>query len=78
MEDMLGLSPRVPRFVKKFGKVGQAIEVAIREYAEDVRSRAFPTPEHTYAMQGEGKPAPERVGASPTRATKKPKNPSSK
>src|SRR3990170_2626889 len=47
MEDMLGLSPRVPRFVKKFGKVGEVIEGAIRDYAADVRSRAFPTPEHT-------------------------------
>ncbi len=52
MEDMLGLSPRVPRFVKKFGKIGEAIEAAVKEYAEDVRTRAFPTPEHTYAMQG--------------------------
>ena len=26
MEDMLGLSPRVPRFVKKFGKIGEVIE----------------------------------------------------
>jgi 3-methyl-2-oxobutanoate hydroxymethyltransferase len=52
MEDMLGLSPRVPRFVKKFGKVGEVIEGAIRDYAEDVRTRAFPTPEHTYAMKG--------------------------
>jgi 3-methyl-2-oxobutanoate hydroxymethyltransferase len=82
MEDMLGLSPRVPRFVKKFGKVGEVIEGAIREYAEDVRSRAFPTPEHTYAMQ-EAVPAkaartPERVGATGGRATKKSKNPSSK
>ena len=25
MEDMLGLSPRVPKFVKEFGKVGEAI-----------------------------------------------------
>ena len=39
---MLGLSPRVPRFVKKFGKVGEAIEGAIRAYAEDVRTRRFP------------------------------------
>ena len=57
MEDMLGLSPRVPRFVKKFGKVGEVIEGAIRAYAEDVRSRAFPTPEHTYPMQDEGEGA---------------------
>jgi 3-methyl-2-oxobutanoate hydroxymethyltransferase len=58
------------------------IEGAIRAYAEDVRSRAFPTPEHTYPMQGEGKAQPvrarERVGADSARATKKPKNPSSK
>jgi 3-methyl-2-oxobutanoate hydroxymethyltransferase len=81
MEDMLGLSPRVPRFVKKFGKVGEAIEGAIRDYAEDVRAGAFPTPEHTYAMSCEvtkgeaGKSAktraPAHLGA---KATKKPKN----
>jgi len=78
MEDMLGLSPRVPRFVRKFGKVGEAIEDAIRTYAEDVRQRAFPTPEHTYTMK-----TSDREGASGGRkrlakATKKPKNPSSK
>lgn len=88
MEDMLGLSPRVPRFVKKFGKIGEAIDGAIRAYAEDVRTRAFPMPEHTYAMkeaapaktpaQGAIRRTAERVGAEGGRATKKPKNPSSK
>ena len=51
MEDMLGLSPRVPKFVKEFGKVGQAIENAIRLYAEDVRERRFPAPENTYPIK---------------------------
>jgi len=51
MEDMLGLSPRVPKFVKEFGKVGAAIEGAIRMYAEEVRSRSFPAPENTYEMK---------------------------
>jgi len=51
MEDMLGLSPRVPKFVKEFGKVGAAIEGAIRMYAEEVRSRAFPTPDNTYDVK---------------------------
>jgi 3-methyl-2-oxobutanoate hydroxymethyltransferase len=51
MEDMLGLSPRVPKFVKEFGKVGAAIETAIRMYAEDVRERRFPGEDHTYAMK---------------------------
>ena len=53
MEDMLGLSPRVPKFVKAFGAVGPAIESAIRGYAEEVRSRQFPAPEHTYALKPE-------------------------
>lgn len=51
MEDMLGLSPRVPRFVKEFGKVGEAIEKAIAMYAEDVRTRAFPGAENTYSVK---------------------------
>ena len=53
MEDMLGLSPRVPKFVKEFGKVGQAIEQAIDAYAREVRARRFPGPENTYSMKTE-------------------------
>jgi 3-methyl-2-oxobutanoate hydroxymethyltransferase len=56
MEDMLGLSPRVPKFVKEFGKVGAAIEGAIRMYAEEVRARNFPAPENTYEMKDERDP----------------------
>jgi 3-methyl-2-oxobutanoate hydroxymethyltransferase len=51
MEDMLGLSPRVPRFVKEFGEVGKAIERAISSYAEEVRARRFPAAENTYAVK---------------------------
>jgi len=51
MEDMLGLSPRVPKFVKTYGKVGEAIDAAIRDYAGEVRTRRFPTAQHTYAMK---------------------------
>jgi 3-methyl-2-oxobutanoate hydroxymethyltransferase len=51
MEDMLGLSPRVPKFVKEFGKVGKAIERAIRDYAQEVRSRSFPASDHTYDVK---------------------------
>lgn len=70
MEDMLGLSPQVPKFVKKFGAVATAIEDAIKSYAEDVRSRSFPADEHAYKMKDEdaepGKPPAAQ-------ATKKPK-----
>ncbi|HFC04620.1 MAG TPA: 3-methyl-2-oxobutanoate hydroxymethyltransferase, partial [Rhizobiales bacterium] len=51
MEDMLGLSTRVPKFVKKFGQVGQEMERAIKTYADEVRDRSFPGKEHTYDMK---------------------------
>ena len=51
LEDMLGLSPRVPKFVKRYGDLGPGIEAAIRAYAGEVRSRTFPGPEHVYPMR---------------------------
>jgi 3-methyl-2-oxobutanoate hydroxymethyltransferase len=51
LEDMLGLSPRAPKFVRRYGDLGPAIEAAIEAYASDVRSRAFPGPEHVYEMK---------------------------
>ena len=50
MEDMLGLSNRVPKFVKEFGSVGAVIDGAIASYAQEVRARTFPAPEHTYTF----------------------------
>jgi 3-methyl-2-oxobutanoate hydroxymethyltransferase len=55
LEDMLGLSPRVPKFVRRYGDLGPAIESAVAAYAADVRSRAFPGPEHVYPMRTKGK-----------------------
>jgi 3-methyl-2-oxobutanoate hydroxymethyltransferase len=51
MEDMLGLTPRVPKFVKRFGDLGPGIEKAMASYAAEVRARTFPAPEHTYPMK---------------------------
>ena len=51
LEDMLGLSPRVPRFVKRYGDLGPGIEAAIAGYAKEVRSRAFPGPDNVYGMK---------------------------
>ena len=48
LEDMLGLSGRVPKFVKRFGSLRDQIEEAVRGYAEEVRSGRFPADEHTY------------------------------
>ncbi len=48
LEDMLGLNPWVPKFVKMYGDLGPAIERAVAEYAEEVKTRAFPGEEHVY------------------------------
>jgi 3-methyl-2-oxobutanoate hydroxymethyltransferase len=51
LEDMLGLSPRVPKFVKRFGALAEGIRGAVEDYAREVRDRAFPAKEHTYPMK---------------------------
>ena len=53
MEDMLGLNPRPPKFVKTYAALGEVIGGAIEEYAAEVRSRAFPGAEHVYGMKKE-------------------------
>ncbi|MBI1261507.1 MAG: 3-methyl-2-oxobutanoate hydroxymethyltransferase [Rhizobiales bacterium] len=51
LEDMLGLSPKPPKFVKEFGSLGAQIAGAAEAYAREVRSRAFPAVENTYSMK---------------------------
>jgi 3-methyl-2-oxobutanoate hydroxymethyltransferase len=51
LEDMLGLSPWVPKFVKRYAALGPSIEAAVANYAAEVRSRAFPGPDHVYAVR---------------------------
>jgi 3-methyl-2-oxobutanoate hydroxymethyltransferase len=57
LEDMLGLSPRVPKFVRRYGQLGPSIAAAVAAYAADVRARAFPGPENVYPMRTKGKSA---------------------
>ncbi len=40
--DILGLSEKVPPFVKQYAKLGETIEAAYRSYADEVRSGKFP------------------------------------
>jgi 3-methyl-2-oxobutanoate hydroxymethyltransferase len=57
-EDMLGLfSDFKPRFVKRYAELAPDITAAATAYADDVRARRFPGPEHIY-------------GASPARKAK--------
>ncbi|PWE27442.1 3-methyl-2-oxobutanoate hydroxymethyltransferase [Pararhodobacter marinus] len=48
LEDMLGLNPRPPKFVKVYGELGGMIERAVSAYADEVKSRAFPSDDQTY------------------------------
>ncbi|MFC0202436.1 3-methyl-2-oxobutanoate hydroxymethyltransferase [Paracoccus rhizosphaerae] len=48
LDDMLGLSGRVPRFVRKFGDLGDRADQAIAEYAAAVRDRSFPDDTQVY------------------------------
>lgn len=51
LEDMLGLSPRVPKFVKRYGDLGSAIDRAVANYAAEVRERRFPAADNVYAIK---------------------------
>ncbi|MCD8563017.1 MAG: 3-methyl-2-oxobutanoate hydroxymethyltransferase [Alphaproteobacteria bacterium] len=42
IDDMLGLTPRQPKFVKKYTDLQSIVERAAQDYANDVRARAFP------------------------------------
>jgi 3-methyl-2-oxobutanoate hydroxymethyltransferase len=42
LHDVLGLYPDAPPFAKQYASLGEAATTALRSYAGDVRSRAFP------------------------------------
>jgi len=50
VDDMLGLFTAFkPKFVKRYGNLGEDGTAAIAAYAEEVRSRRFPAPEHVFS-----------------------------
>src|ERR687898_1071860 len=42
-----------PKFVKEYAAIGEAMVDGVRAYAEEVRSRAFPGPQHGYGIAPE-------------------------
>lgn len=48
-EDMLGMFDRVPKFVKRYQDMASVVTGAVKEYADEVRSRSFPTADQIYA-----------------------------
>jgi 3-methyl-2-oxobutanoate hydroxymethyltransferase len=52
LHDMLGIyNGKRPRFVKDFATGAPSIEAAIRTYVAEVKSGAFPAPQHCYPSQ---------------------------
>ena len=53
-DDMLGLSGGyIPRFVKPYAGLASMAEDAVKAYAQDVRTRAFPTSDYCYPYKKE-------------------------
>ncbi|WP_455466566.1 3-methyl-2-oxobutanoate hydroxymethyltransferase [Bartonella sp. B39] len=51
MEDMLGYGTWVPKFVRRYGILEQEMETAIKNYANDVKSRTFPSEAEIYKLK---------------------------
>lgn len=53
-QDMLGMySDFTPKFVKKFGSVGEEMKKSFAAYCGEVKSGAFPAEEHTFKIDDE-------------------------
>jgi 3-methyl-2-oxobutanoate hydroxymethyltransferase len=54
LHDLLAIhSGFKPKFVKEYAAIGEEMVRGVRAYADDVRSRAFPGPEHSYGIAPE-------------------------
>jgi 3-methyl-2-oxobutanoate hydroxymethyltransferase len=50
--DLLGIRDGLgPRFVKRYANLQQEMNAGVTAYAEDVRMRRYPGPEHTYKIE---------------------------
>ena len=47
-QDMAGLSPRTPKFVKRYADLAGVLRQAARSFGQEVVARQFPGPEHAY------------------------------
>jgi 3-methyl-2-oxobutanoate hydroxymethyltransferase len=63
--DVMGLTTgKAPKFVKRYANLADEISRAAQQFAEDVRTGAFPAPEQSYSGNGsapEIQPAPEEA-----------------
>ena len=54
LEDMLGLNPNPPKFVREYAHMASDISAAVKSYASDVRARRFPGAGNVYGMKRAG------------------------
>ncbi|WP_188192996.1 3-methyl-2-oxobutanoate hydroxymethyltransferase [Nonomuraea sp. SYSU D8015] len=47
-QDLMGLTPRPAKFVKRYSDLAAEMDRAVRAFADEVASGTFPAPEHTY------------------------------
>lgn len=53
IDDMLGLFDAFkPKFVKRYAHLAEGATEAVRQYAQEVRARSFPGPEHMFSDGG--------------------------
>jgi 3-methyl-2-oxobutanoate hydroxymethyltransferase len=65
-QDMAGLSPRTPKFVKKYADLAGVLRGAAESFAADVRSGSFPMQEHSYHDSTPSGPSSRGVDESST------------
>ena len=54
LHDLLGIHDGFkPKFVKQYADIGKEMVRGVRAYADEVRERAFPGPQHTYGIAPE-------------------------
>jgi 3-methyl-2-oxobutanoate hydroxymethyltransferase len=47
-QDMAGLTPKAPKFAKRYADVGSMLRTAAQAFAEEVTSGAYPTEQYSY------------------------------
>lgn len=58
IDDVMGLFTGFrPKFVKRYAETARSIEIAIQDYAADVRAHRFPGPEHVFSAEAPVKKA---------------------
>jgi 3-methyl-2-oxobutanoate hydroxymethyltransferase len=50
-QDMLGVFDWTPKFVKRYDNMAERTDAAVARFAEDVRTRAFPSDAQVYALK---------------------------